>query len=397
MIAFALLPVAAMAQHEEDTENGVVSLAGREGFTIETKKGDFVFKPYLMVQTAGNYNWYDDEGLDKAYNQDNVANSGFSIPYAVLGFTGKAFNKVTFNLSINAAASGGALLQQAWFDVAFKKQLALRVGKFKTPFSHAYLTTLGETLMPQLPLSLATAVIMPYSLNAVMPNIGTGFDLGIELHGLVGNQFGYEVGLFNGTGSSINTATKTFSDDWHIPSLLYAARLSYMPKGVMPSTQGNPNRLHEDKLLFAVSGSLNVESENESTNDSRVGVEFAMLKNRLYLAAEAYWMNVGFTKRQKIDEHYNFLGGYVQGGYFVAPRVQAALRYDFFNRNGADKDGFLNIPAVGVNYFFKGCNLKLQAMYQYTARSNHETQLDRDNDNLGLATHSATMLLQYTF
>lgn len=397
MIAFALLPVAAMAQHEEETENGVVSLAGREGFTIETKKGDFVFKPYLMVQTAGNYNWYDDEGLDKAYNQDNVANSGFSIPYAVLGFTGKAFNKVTFNLSINAAASGGALLQQAWFDVAFKKQLALRVGKFKTPFSHAYLTTLGETLMPQLPLSLATAVIMPYSLNAVMPNIGTGFDLGIELHGLVGNQFGYEVGLFNGTGSSINTATKTFSDDWHIPSLLYAARLSYMPKGVMPSTQGNPNRLHEDKLLFAVSGSLNVESENESTNDSRVGVEFAMLKNRLYLAAEAYWMNVGFTKRQKIDEHYNFLGGYVQGGYFVAPRVQAALRYDFFNRNGADKDGFLNIPAVGVNYFFKGCNLKLQAMYQYTARSNHETQLDRDNDNLGLATHSATMLLQYTF
>lgn len=397
MIAFALLPVAAMAQHEEETENGVVSLAGREGFTIETKKGDFVFKPYLMVQTAGNYNWYDDEGLDKAYNQDNVANSGFSIPYAVLGFTGKAFNKVTFNLSINAAASGGALLQQAWFDVAFKKQLALRVGKFKTPFSHAYLTTLGETLMPQLPLSLATAVIMPYSLNAVMPNIGTGFDLGIELHGLVGNQFGYEVGLFNGTDSSINTATKTFSDDWHIPSLLYAARLSYMPKGVMPSTQGNPNRLHEDKLLFAVSGSLNVESENESTNDSRVGVEFAMLKNRLYLAAEAYWMNVGFTKRQKIDEHYNFLGGYVQGGYFVAPRVQAALRYDFFNRNGADKDGFLNIPAVGVNYFFKGCNLKLQAMYQYTARSNHETQLDRDNDNLGLATHSATMLLQYTF
>ena len=67
------LPFVAMAQHEEDTENGVVSLAGREGFTIETKKGDFVFKPYLLVQTSGNFNWYDEEGLDKAYNQDNVA------------------------------------------------------------------------------------------------------------------------------------------------------------------------------------------------------------------------------------------------------------------------------------------------------------------------------------
>ena len=397
MLLAAILPLFAMAQYEEDTENGVVSLAGREGFSIETKKGDFVFKPYLLVQASASGNWYDDEGLDPAYNQDNVANSGFAIPYAVLGFTGKAFEKVTFNLSINAAASGGALLQQAWFDVALKKQLAIRVGKFKTPFSHAYLTTLGETLMPTLPVSLTSSVILPYSLNAVTPNIGTGFDLGVEVHGLVADRFGYEVGIFNGTGASVNTAGKTLSDDWHIPSLLYAGRLTYMPKGVMPATQGNPNRLNEDKIMFGLSASVNVESENESTNDTRVGLEFAWLKNRLYLAAEAYYMNVGFTDRQKIDETYHFLGGYVQGGYFVAPRWQVTARYDFFNRNGAAKDGFLNMPAVGFNYFFKGCNLKLQAMYQFIGRSGHETQLDRDNDNLGLATHSGTVLLQYSF
>ena len=392
-----LLPTALWAQYEEETANGVVSLAGREGFSIETKKGDFVFKPYLLVQASGNYNWYDDEGLDPAYNQDNVANSGFAIPYAVLGFTGKAFDKVTFNLSLNAAASGGALLQQAWFDVAFKPQLALRVGKFKTPFSHAYLTTLGESLLPQMPLSLTTSVIMPYSLNAVMPGIGTGFDLGVELHGLVRDKFGYEVGIFNGTGASVNTAGKTLSDDWHIPSLLYAGRLTYMPWGVMPSTQGNPNRLNENKLLVGVSASINVESEYESTNDTRVGLELAWLHRKLYLAGELYYMNVGFTERQKIDETYNFLGGYIQGGYFVAPRLQLAARYDFFNRNGMDTNGFLNMPAVGLNYFFRGCNLKLQAMYQFVGRSGHDDQLDRDNDNLGLATHSGTVLLQYSF
>lgn len=397
LLAAILLPVVARAQYEEETANGVVSLAGREGFSIETKRGDFVFKPYLLVQAAGNFNWYDDEGLDKAYNQDNVANSGFSIPYAILGFTGKAFKKITFNLSINAAASGGALLQQAWFDVAFKEQVALRVGKFKTPFSHAYLTTLGETLFPQLPISLTSAVILPYSLNAVTPNIGTGFDLGVEVHGLVADKFGYEVGIFNGTGASVNTAGKTISDDWHIPSLLYAGRFTYMPKGVMPATQGSPNRLHEDKLMFGLSASINVESESESTNDTRVGAEFAMLKNKLYLAGEFYYMNVGFTKRQKIDETYHYLGGYVQGGYFVAPRVQLAARYDIFNRNGTGEDGFLNMPAVGANYFFKGCNLKLQAMYQFVGRWGHDNQLDRDNDNLGLATHSATVMLQYSF
>ena len=393
----ALMPLTALAQHEEDTENGIVSLAGREGFTIASKKGDFVFKPYLLVQTSANFNWYDDEGLDKAYNQDNVANSGFAIPYAVLGFTGKAFGKVSFNLSLNAAATGAALLQQAWFDVELKKQFSIRVGKFKTPFSHAYLTTLGETLMPSLPLSLTAPVILPYSLNAVTPNIGTGFDLGVEVHGLLADKLGYEVGLFNGTGISVNTAGKTFSDDWHIPSLLYAGRFTYMPKGVMPSTQGNPNRLNEDKLMLGVSTSLNVESENESTNDYRAGLEFAMLKRKLYLGAEMYYMHVGFTKRQKIDQGYHYLGGYVQGGYFVTPRLQATARYDFFNRNGMDTNGFMNMPAVGVNYFFKGCNLKLQAMYQFVGRWGHDTQLDRDNDDLGIATHNATVMLQYTF
>lgn len=392
-----LLPVAAIAQHENDMENGIVSLAGKEGFTIGTKKGDFIFKPYLLVQTAANLNYYDDEGLDPAYNQDNIANSGFSIPYAILGFTGKAFNMVTFNLSINAAASGGALLQQAWFDVQLKRQFAIRVGKFKTPFTHAYLTTLGETLMPVMPVSLTAPVILPHSLNAVTPNIGTGFDLGVEIHGMVKEKFGYEVGIFNGTGSSVNVASKTFSDDWHIPSLLYAGRVTYMPKGVMPATQGNPNLLNEDKMLFGLSTSLNVESENESTNDYRAGAEFAMLKKRLYLGAEIYYMNVGFTKRQKIDESYNYLGGYVQGGYFVTNRLQATARYDFMNRNGLDTNGFLNMPAVGINYFFKGCNLKLQVMYQFTGRTGHDTQLDRDNDDLGLAMHSGTVLLQYTF
>ena len=397
MLAFAM-PLASMAQQEEeDTENGVVSLAGRKGFSIQSKKGDFVFKPYLMVQTAGSFNWYDDEGLDKAYNQDNIENAGFSVPYAVLGFTGKAFDKVSFNLSINAAASGAKILQQAWFDIKVVDPFAVKVGKFKTPFTHAFLTTLGGTLMPAMPTSLTAEVIMPYVLNAVTPSMSTGWDLGVEVHGLVGGKFGYEVGVWNGTGASTNLATKTFSDDWHIPSLLYGGRISYMPFGVMPSTQGDPNRLNENKLLIALSGNINVESENESTNDTRAGLEVSWLYKRLYLAGEAYYMHVGFTERQKISESYDYVGGYIQGGYFITKSLQAALRYDFMDRNALDAKGFLNMPAVGFNYFFNRLNLKLQAMYQFTGRTGHETQLDRDLDDLDLSMHKGVIQLQYSF
>lgn len=394
-LSLFFLPVA--AQYDADTENGVVSFAGRKGFIWESKNGKFEFKPYLMVQTGLDINYYDSEGLDPAYNQDHVHNTGFNIPYAVLGFTGRAFGFITYNLSINAAASGGALLQQAWADMKLRDEFGIKVGKFKTPFTHATLTTLGETLFPTLPVSLTAPVIMPHSLNAVTPSMMTGFDLGVEIHGLVKNKWGYEVGIFNGTGAATNSATKTFSDDWHIPSLLYAARFTFQPKGVMPATQGNPNQLDLDKLLVGVSASMNVESENESTNDFRAGLELAWMHNRLYLAGEAYYMHVGFTKRQKIDESFNYMGGYVQAGYFVTDRLQPALRYDFLDRNGLDKGGFLNMPAVGLNYYFKGVNLKLQAMYRYIGRTGHKTQLDRDNDDLGLAQHNGTLQIQYTF
>ncbi|MCM1028249.1 MAG: OprO/OprP family phosphate-selective porin [Pseudoflavonifractor sp.] len=387
----------AMAQFDADTDNGVVSLAGRDGFSISSKNGAFEFRPYLLVQGAANFNYYDSEGLDAAYNQDNVANSGFSIPYAVLGFTGHAFKIVNFNLSINAAASGGALLQQAWADVAPRPEFGVRFGKFKTPFSHAYLTALGSTLFPSLPRSLTTPVILPYSLNAVTPSIGTGFDLGVEVHGLVKNRFGYQVGIFNGTGASVNTAGKTFSDDWHIPSLLYAARLTWQPQGPMPAIQGSPAYTSLDKMLIGVSSSLNVESENESTNDFRLGAEWAWNHRRLYLGAEAYWMHVGFTKRQKIDRSFNYFGGYLQAGYFVTDRLQPALRYELFDRNGSDRKGLLNIPSVGLNYFFPDLGIKLQAMYSYTARKGHANQSDRDEDNLGLSTHQAMVMVQYSF
>ena len=394
----ALTSTAATAQSQDfDSDNGVVTIGADRMFQIESKDGNFSFKPYLMLQTTGNYNYYDDEGLDKAYNQDNVANSGFSIPYAVLGFTGKAYSMVTYNLSVNASKSGGELLQQAWFDVRPTRGFGVKVGKFKTPFSHAYLTTLGETLMPNLPSSLTATTIMPYSLNAVTPKIGTGFDLGAMVHGNIGKWWGYEAGLFNGTGASINTSTKTLSDDWHIPSLLYATRFTWTPMGAMPATQGNPKMLNLNKLMVAASANINVESESESTNDTRLGLEGAWLYNRLYLGAELYYMHVGFTKRQKIHDSFNYWGGYIQGGYLVSPQTQLALRYDFLDRNGTSKDGMLNMPAVGVNYFIKGTGLKVSAMYQYIGRTGHATQLDRDNDDLGIAKHSACVMLQYTF
>lgn len=377
-------------------ESDIVSLDHKKGVTFKTEAGDIIFKPYILVQTACNVNYYDDEGLNLA-DQDNIANSGFSIPNAILGFSGKAFDIVTFNFVMNAAKSGANLLQQAWFDVNINDGVRLRAGKFKTPFLQAYQATLGETLFPMLPLSTTTTANIDMSLNAVNPTIGTGIDLGIQLHGIFNEKFQYQIGIFNGNGGSL-TASKTMSDDhkW-LPALLYATRIAYMPLGVMPSHQGSASEFDDTKLLFGLSANYNVEAEDESSNDFRTGFEASLLYKKLFLSGELYYLRMNWTDRMQLAKDFHQLGGYVQAGYFITPKLQGALRYDIYNRNGLNKDGYLNAPAAGLNYFFSKCNLKLQAMYQYVGKYGHDTQLDRDNDDSGIAIHTGMVMLQYTF
>jgi hypothetical protein len=389
---------ASQAQENRDKyiESGVIPMENKKGFNFETRVGDFTLKPFVLVQASAKLNYYDDEGLDLA-DQDNVANSGFEVGNALLGFAGKAFNKLTFNLTLNAAQSGDALLQQAWVEYNVKDELRFRAGKFKTPFAQAYLVTLGETLFPTVPLSMTAPVNIPYSLNSVNPNFATGFDLGVQVQGLINQKWEYRVGIFNGTGISVNTAKKTLSDDLGIPSLLYAARLAYMPKGNVATHQGSPNDLRNDKWLVALSASYNVEANWQASNDLRLGLEFSWLINRWYLGAEAYYLNMKFVERQQVSPLYQFIGGYVQGGYFITPKIQLAARYDLFDRNSTRVDGYLNAPAVGFNYFLAGYNLKLQAMYQYLGKWGHSDQIARDNDDMGLAQHSVQAMLQFSF
>jgi hypothetical protein len=388
----------AQAQEKNDKyiESDVVPLDGKKGFTFETRAGDFTLKPFVLVQTSAKMNYYDDEGLDLA-DQDNIANSGFEVGNALIGFAGKAFNRLTFNITVNAAQSGDALLQQAWVEYNVKDELRFRAGKFKTPFTQAYLVTLGETLFPSLPTSLVTPMNIPYSLNSVNPSFATGFDLGVQMHGLIRQKWEYRLGIFNGTGIGVNAARKTLSDDLGIPSLLYAARLAYMPKGNVATHQGSPADLNNNKLLVALSASYNVEANWQASNDFRAGLEFSWLFNRWYLSAEAYYLNMKFVKRQNIAPLYQFIGGYAQGGYFITDRAQLALRYDLFDRNSTGVDGYLNAPSIGFNYFLAGYNLKLQAMYQYLGKWGHSDQTERDNDDLGMAQHAAQLMLQFSF
>lgn len=399
-IVLILSNKAVFAQENDTTlnkyiETGLISVADKDGMSWQTKAGDFLFKPYTLIQTRGIFNYYDDEGLSLA-EQDNILNSGFAIPYALIGFAGKAFNKITFNVALNPASSS-ALLNQAWFDINTSDALRFRIGKFKTPYNQAFLVRNGQTLFPILPSSLVTRVNLPFDINSVNPVLSTGFDIGIQMHGLLQNKLTYQLGIFNGTGITVNMATNSISDENGLPSLLYSGRLAYMPFGNMPQYQGNPDVTDKTYLLIGVSGSYNVEANYESSNDSRAGFEFALLHKKWYITAEAYTLSMDFVERQQQSPVFTYWGSYAQVGYFISHSLQPAIRCDIFDRNSIDEDGVLVMPALGLNYYLAGHNLKIQTFYQFLEKIGHESLAEANDDDNGLPEQQVCLQLQFAF
>ena len=73
----------AFAQRVDDkyVESDVVPLAGKEGFSFQTRAGDFLFKPYSLIQVAGKFNYYDDENLNLAEWQKSTAWQTAVLPF----------------------------------------------------------------------------------------------------------------------------------------------------------------------------------------------------------------------------------------------------------------------------------------------------------------------------
>ncbi len=251
------------------------------------------------------------------------------------------------------------LLRDTWMNIALDPRLQLRVGQFKKPFSLLQLTSstrwpiiergvrmrgLQEALLADDADSVITTfrgTVVPGEEQELLEQFGyQNFDLGGAIHGSLG-RFGYQIGMFNGTGADQRDDTDGKS---------VAGRATVRPIAGVPLTIGvgvstREFRLRTTPSILTRSGAA-YEVDMEWGDFRRSG---------LHIIAEAATgtnlaVDETFTAGQFIAAWYKPLSNQKIEGWELAGRVG----YGDPRRDVRGDDALLLTP--GFNIYFSGRN-----------------------------------------
>jgi hypothetical protein len=180
------------------------------------------------------------------------------------------------------------------------------------------------------------------------------------LSGSAPRRFGYDVGLFNGSGESVRQNTQAH---------LWAARVYYQPLGAYSLSEGAPDGPARPVLHLGVGvrGGKQIRGRTtsgvfEEADDQRAtNVEVAFKATRVFATAEAFWMR---------DEQENPTAGptihsrglHAQAGYMLLPRrLEVGLLHARVKPDDDQDDADVSESRVVINHYWQAHNLKLQA------------------------------------
>lgn len=146
----------------------------QDGFFLQSANGDFKLR--VRGYTQADALFFPDHSGD-------TGSSTFFIRRARPILEGTVYKNIDFRVMPDFG-SGAVSLQDAYADIRFRPQAALRVGKFKEPLSLERLQSDPELLFPE---------------RSIANNLAPNRDVGLQLFGdLSGGAVSYAVGVFNG-------------------------------------------------------------------------------------------------------------------------------------------------------------------------------------------------------
>ncbi|MGI9534069.1 MAG: porin, partial [Thermodesulfobacteriota bacterium] len=116
---------------------------------------------------------------------DGITSTNFSVARLRFKWNGNAF-RPWFLYTVQLGARDSVTLRDLYFDLAYNKRAAPRVGQYKVPFGRQELTS--------------SSTLQFVTRSIVNAEFGYGRDRGVGMNGVAGQNFAYGAGVFNGAG-----------------------------------------------------------------------------------------------------------------------------------------------------------------------------------------------------
>ncbi len=168
-------------------------------------------------------------------------------------------------------------------------------------------------------------------------------DTGIQLRGLAGGQVAYNLGLFNGLGDLQNTTSQS-------KQKALIGRVTFKPTSVKGLQLG---------ISAATSNAATLTSGTNRFNRDLYNGFIAYKKNKVGVQAE--YLSGRTQVRDMAGTLNNVRGYYGSLSYLFTPKLEGAFRYDYFDANRSLANSAVRDYTLGVNYYIKGNNAKIQA------------------------------------
>jgi hypothetical protein len=269
------------------------------------------------------------------YSDAGEGLNSFDIRRARLDFRGDVTS--SFDYRIHVEFAGNPKILDAFLNWRSTNAFNIKAGEFKIPFSLE--NPYGAHVLEMVDNSMVITALSGY--NDVSGISANGRDIGVNFHGKfspVGDfyMFEYSAGIFNGNGINVadNNKSKDFSGTFAIHPL-------------------------KDLTLSAshYNGSAGPQGENIQRVRTGGGARFD--NNKLLARGEYIYGKTGDIETE---------GYYVVLGYFVHPKIQTLLKYDYCQRDVLVKETRQTNYIVGFNYFpVKNFHFKLNYSRRTTA------------------------------
>jgi len=338
-------------------------LEAQTGYLTPDGKGDITFKPGLRLQPR--------------YTYDNAdANNDFFIARTRIKAAGEAFQMATYYAEIKLDNVGrfarvvNAEVENAWLNFPLHPDLALRVGLYDAVFSRNALTSDSKLLLMD---------------RSLIKDALTALGLADNTVGLLGHgrpfkgRFEYSVGMFDNLQFEQASAPTAKQAD----GTMQMARV-----GVHLLDPATPGGWADYRSSYVGQGRrLSIAANAAYLSKAHEGVdEFDITA----WGADVFFNAGPFTLESEFDDFNedvdvvtvggkpdaNGTGWYVQGGYLVRRPVELAVRYQ---ERDADAGAFANRlqwTSVGLNFYIRDHNLKVQTDYTFKREQANESVND---------------------